>query len=127
MDYRAKRRELKVLMSSSRQAYLRSELGSTNDSGRIWRILRNEGLTVDKNNLSCNSFTTQELNSFYSTVACASPPCPPNSLDEIVASIHVMGDSTLCFHDITAMTSMKLRECFLANLKVKARMVFLGS
>ena len=35
MDYRAKRRELKVLMSSSRQAYLRSELASTNDSGRI--------------------------------------------------------------------------------------------
>ena len=51
MDYRAKRRELKVLMSSSRQAYLRSELASTNDSGRIWRILRKEGPTVDKNNL----------------------------------------------------------------------------
>ena len=74
MDYRAKRRELKVLLSSSRQAYLRSELASTNDSGRIWHILRKEGLTVDKNNLSCNSFTAQELNSF----------------------------STLCFHEITA-------------------------
>ena len=28
------------------------------------------------------------------------PPCPPNSLDEIVASIQVIGDSTLCFHEI---------------------------
>ena len=88
MDYRAKRRELIVLMSSSRQAYLRSELAWTNDSGRIWRILRKEGLTVDKNNLSA--------------VACAHPPCPPNSLNEIVASIQVIGDSTLCFHEITA-------------------------
>ena len=87
-------------MSSSRQAYLRSELASTNDSGRIWRILRKEKLTVDKNNLSCYSFTAQELNSFYSAVACAHPPCPPNLLDEIVAFIQVIGDSTLCFHEI---------------------------
>ena len=86
-DYRAKRRELEVHMASSRQAYLRSELASTNDSGRIWRILRKEGLTVDKNNLSFNGFTAQELNAFYSAVACAHPPCPPNSLDAIVASI----------------------------------------
>ena len=88
-------------MSASRQAYLRSELASTNDSVHIWRILRKEGLTVDKNNLSCNSFTAQELNSFYSAVACAHPPCPPKSLDEIEASIQVIGDSTLCFHEIT--------------------------
>ena len=80
---------------------MRSELASTNDSGRIWRILRKERLTVDKNNLSFNSFTAQELNSFYSAVACVHPPCPPNSLDEIVASIQVIGDSTLCFHEIT--------------------------
>ena len=73
MDYRAKRREFKVLMSSSKQAYLRSEFASTNDSGRIWRIVRKEELSVDKNNLSCNSFTVQELNSFYSAVACAHP------------------------------------------------------
>ena len=51
--------------------------------------------------MSCNSFTAQELNSFYSAVACAHPPCPPNSLDEIVASIQVIGDSTLYFHEIT--------------------------
>ena len=94
MDYRAKRLELKVLMSSSRQAYLRSELASTND--------RKEGLTIDKNNLNCNSFTAQELNSFYRALACAHPPCPPNSLDKIVASIQVIGDSTLSFHEITA-------------------------
>ena len=99
MDYCAKRCELKVLMASSRQAYFRRELASTNDSGRIWRILRKEGLTVDKNNLSCNSFTAQELNTFYSAVACAHPPCPPNSLDEIAASIQFIG--TLCFHEIT--------------------------
>ena len=61
-----------------------------------------EGGTVDKNNLSCNSFTAQELNSFYSAVACAHTPCPPNSLDEIVASIQVIGDSTLCFYEIIA-------------------------
>ena len=40
MDYRDNGRELKVLMSSFRQAYLRSELASANDSGSIWRILR---------------------------------------------------------------------------------------
>ena len=80
---------------------MRNELASTNDSGRIWRILRKEGLTVDKNNLGCNSFTGQQLNSFYSVVACEHPPCPPNSLDEIVASIQVISDSTLCFFEIT--------------------------
>ena len=62
--------------------------------------MRKEGLTAD-NNLSCNSFAAQELNSFYSAVACAHLPCSPNSLDAIVASIQVIGDSTLCFHEIT--------------------------
>ena len=56
-QYRTKRGELKELMLSSRQADFRNELASTNDSARIWRILRKEGLTVDKNNLSCNRFT----------------------------------------------------------------------
>ena len=72
-QYRTKRRELKELMLFSRQAHLRNELASTSDSARIWRILRKEGLTVNKNNLNCNSFTVNELNSFYSTVTCATP------------------------------------------------------
>ena len=64
MQYRTKRRELKELMLSSRQTHLRNELASTSDSGRIWRILRKEGLMVNKNNLNCTSFTVNELNLF---------------------------------------------------------------
>ena len=56
MQYRTKRRELKELMLSSRQTHLRHELASTSDSARIWRILRKEGLTVNKNNLNCNNY-----------------------------------------------------------------------
>ena len=100
-QYRAKRRALKELKLSSRQAHLRNELASTSDSARIWLILRKEGLTDNNNNLNCNSFTVNELNSFYSTVACAHPPCPSSSLDLIVAPIQDMDDSTLPFHEIT--------------------------
>ena len=106
MQYRTK------LMLFSRQAHLRNELASTSDSTRIWRILRKEGLKNNKNNLNCSSFTVNELNSFYSTVACAHPPCPLNSLDAIVAPIQI---------------STNLPECFLANLKDRAQTVYLGS
>ena len=51
--------------------------------------------------MNCSSFTVNELNSFYSTVACAQPPCPLNSLDAIVAPIHIIDDSALSFHEIT--------------------------
>ena len=79
----------------------RNELASSSDSARIWRTLRKEGLTVNKNNLNCNSFTVNEMNSFCSTVACAHPPCPSSSLDAIVASIQDIDDSALSFHEIT--------------------------
>ena len=80
---------------------MRNELASTSDSARIWLILRKEGLTVNNNNLNCNSFTVNELNSFYSTVACEYLPCPSSSLDAIVATIQDIDDSALLFHEIT--------------------------
>ena len=100
-QYRTKRRELKELMLSSRQAHLRNKLASASDRAHTWRILRKEGLTVNKNNLNCNSFTVNELNSFYSTVKCAQTPCLSSSLDAIVAPIQDIDDSALSFHEIT--------------------------
>ena len=101
-QYRIKRRELKEFMSSSMHSHLRNGLASTNDSARIWRILRKEGLTVDKNHLSNNRFTAHELNSFYSAVACAHPRCLSSSLDLIVAPIQDIGDCTLSSRKITS-------------------------
>ena len=42
-----------------------------------------------------------ELNSFYSTVACAHPPCLSSSLDAIVTPIQDIYDSALSFYEIT--------------------------
>ena len=51
--------------------------------------------------MNCNKFTINELNSFYSTVACAHPPCTSSSLDAIVAPIQDIDDSALSFYEIT--------------------------
>ena len=65
-------------------------------------VFEEEGTNFDKNNSNCNRFTAHELNSFYSAVACAHPPCPSSSLDVIiVAHIQDIGDITLLFRKIT--------------------------
>ena len=104
---------------------MRNKLASTSDSARICRILRKERLTVNKNNLNCNSFNVNELNLFYSTVACAHPPYPLSSLDAIVAPTQDIDDSALSFHEIT--TAEVYETARMLSSKDRAQTVYLGN
>lgn len=81
--FKSLRKQIKSEVKLAREKYLSEKLNATVDSGKKWSLLNKIGAVGERRPGSpLESFTANELNKFYASVATAHPPCTPEELDE---------------------------------------------
>uniref|UniRef100_A0A6V7IZG8 Reverse transcriptase domain-containing protein n=1 Tax=Bracon brevicornis TaxID=1563983 RepID=A0A6V7IZG8_9HYME len=84
-QYREMRRKVKQKLKKSRELYLASAVSDITDPAELWQFLSRQGLTKVKRSSPLDTFSAEDLNSYYSSVASVHPACSLSQLDSILA------------------------------------------